>query len=212
MKYSIFFTLFFIIFIGKTYSQDIIVKKNGDEIKVKVIEITKTFVKYKKHSNLTGPIYNIEKNDIFMIKYQNGEKDIFETTKTYQIKDTMKLDMDGGYFIGNKSIKKKEFKRILFTNPKAKKMYKNANLVIATGAISEFFCSLMIFSPSRTVLSEKENLALGIITTLSGIYLTFEGVRLKKKAVKIYNDNINNNKFNISLNLSLNKVGVVINF
>lgn len=208
-----FITLAFIIFFfGKNYSQDIIIKRNGDEIKAKVIEITNTLVKYKKHSNLSGPIYNIEKKNILMIRYQNGEKDIFETTKTKQIANTMKLDMDGGYFKGNTPISKKEFKKILFTNPKAKKMFKSANLVIATGALSEFAGLLMITpQPHTNKKSNANEIVFGAILTLSGIYSIFEGAKLKKKAVKIYNDNINN-KLNISLNLGFNKVGVVINF
>lgn len=59
------------------FSQDILTKKNGDEIQVKVLEITNTDVKYKKWSNQDGPSYTLPKSDVFMIKYKNGEKDVF---------------------------------------------------------------------------------------------------------------------------------------
>ena len=59
------------------FSQDIIVKKNGDEIESKVLEITLEVVKYKKYDNLEGPTISILKTEIFMIKYENGTKDVF---------------------------------------------------------------------------------------------------------------------------------------
>ncbi len=52
-------------------------KKNGDEIKSKVIEVGTSEVKYRKFESPTGPIYVIKKLDIFMIKYEDGTKDVF---------------------------------------------------------------------------------------------------------------------------------------
>lgn len=57
--------------------QDIIMKKNGDEIKVKVDEVLPDGIKYHKYENLDGPVYTMPKSDIFMIKYENGSKDVF---------------------------------------------------------------------------------------------------------------------------------------
>jgi len=58
------------------YSQDIIIKMNGDEIEAKIIEINTTEIKYKKHSLPDGPLYVILKKEVFMIKYSNGEKEV----------------------------------------------------------------------------------------------------------------------------------------
>ncbi len=57
-------------------AQDIILKKNADEIQAKVLKVTETEIEYKKWENLDGPIYIIPANEIFIIKYQNGSKDI----------------------------------------------------------------------------------------------------------------------------------------
>lgn len=63
-------------------AQDIITNKNGDEIKSKVLEVSQSEIKYKKIGNPSGPTYSIPKSDVFMIKYENGEKDVFgENTK-----------------------------------------------------------------------------------------------------------------------------------
>jgi hypothetical protein len=61
-------------------AQDIITKKNGDEIKAKVTEVGTTEVKYKLFVNANGPTYVLSKSEIFMIKYENGDKDIFQET------------------------------------------------------------------------------------------------------------------------------------
>lgn len=58
-------------------AQDVIFKQDGSEIKAEVTEIGSTEIKYKKFENLSGPVYTILKNDVFMIKYKNGTKDVF---------------------------------------------------------------------------------------------------------------------------------------
>jgi hypothetical protein len=60
-------------------AQDVIVKKNTDEIECKVVEIEEGNLKYRKFSSLDGPIYNISTDDIFMVKFENGEKEVFTT-------------------------------------------------------------------------------------------------------------------------------------
>lgn len=58
-------------------AQDVIVKQNGDEIQCKLLEVGTESIKYKRWSNLNGPTFVEERDDIFMIKYENGEKDVF---------------------------------------------------------------------------------------------------------------------------------------
>lgn len=76
-------TLFCLLcFIGvgmSAYSQDVIVKKDGEEIKSKVMEVSGDEIKYKMWDYQDGPVYRIPASEIFMIKYQNGKKDIMST-------------------------------------------------------------------------------------------------------------------------------------
>lgn len=65
---------------------DIIVSKDGDEILGIVTEIGLDEIKYKKCNNLDGPIFSIKKVDVFMIKYRNGNKDIFKTENYFESK------------------------------------------------------------------------------------------------------------------------------
>jgi hypothetical protein len=76
-----------------SFSQDIITKKNGDEIKAKVTEITGTEVKYKKFEYQTGPTYTVDKSEIFMVKYENGSKDILNDISTNATVNTSASDL-----------------------------------------------------------------------------------------------------------------------
>ena len=58
------------------FSQDVMVLKNSDEIKAKVIEINDLTILYKKWENLTGPNYNIKKEEVLFIRYENGTKEV----------------------------------------------------------------------------------------------------------------------------------------
>ncbi len=57
-------------------AQDNIILRNGQEIKAKVEEVGVTEIKYRKTDNLTGPLYAIDKREVFLIQYQNGTKDV----------------------------------------------------------------------------------------------------------------------------------------
>lgn len=58
-------------------AQDIIYKMSGDEIKAKVVEITLTDIGYKLIDSLYAIPRTIPKQDVFMIKYANGAKELF---------------------------------------------------------------------------------------------------------------------------------------
>lgn len=92
MKYIIFSAVALFATIISSNAQDLIFKKNGDEIKGKVVEITNTEVKYRKFENLTGAIYSFNLSEIFLIRYENGTKDVFgETTSPSKKAETEPL-------------------------------------------------------------------------------------------------------------------------
>ena len=75
-------TTMFLFSLCLLHCQDIIVKTNGDEIQAKVTEVNINDIKYYKFGFTDGPIYTIDKNLVFMIKYANGAKDVFQKTTT----------------------------------------------------------------------------------------------------------------------------------
>jgi hypothetical protein len=63
------------------FTQDIIYRTSGTEIKCKVEEVSESAVKYHLYDNLLGPLHSISGKSIFMIKFENGDKDVFEYDK-----------------------------------------------------------------------------------------------------------------------------------
>ena len=92
------------------FSQDILVRKNGDAENVKVLEVSPAEVKYKKSSNLNGPIFTEKRTDIYSIKYENGEVQSFNTSEKQNLKlssassaynEVKKFNHEIDLFIGN---------------------------------------------------------------------------------------------------------------
>src|SRR5688500_6670041 len=59
-------------------AQDLIILKNGDEVLAKVFEVTPSEIKYRRFDNPDGPLYTMEKSEVFLVKYENGTKDVFD--------------------------------------------------------------------------------------------------------------------------------------
>jgi hypothetical protein len=64
---------------SRTYLDDCdtLVLRNEGEIKARVFLVTDTEIKYKFCNNLGGAMLVIAKNDVAMIKYSNGRRDVF---------------------------------------------------------------------------------------------------------------------------------------
>jgi hypothetical protein len=56
-----------------TFAQDIIIKKDGEELKTKVVEVSDTLIKYKKFDDPEFFTFIIAKKDVKSIKYENGK-------------------------------------------------------------------------------------------------------------------------------------------
>ena len=69
--------LFCFSFINSNHAQDKILFVNGTEILSKVKEINNTEIKYKLFDNQDGPTIITLKKNIFIIKYENGTKEVF---------------------------------------------------------------------------------------------------------------------------------------
>lgn len=82
MKITILFTgLLF--YSAISFSQDTIITKMGEEIKVKVKEVTESTVSYYKFDNLSGPLHTKSLAEIFQIKYENGSVETYNRNATF---------------------------------------------------------------------------------------------------------------------------------
>ncbi|MBO6060417.1 MAG: hypothetical protein J6P67_09790 [Bacteroidaceae bacterium] len=61
-------------------AQDIIITKKGEEIQAKILEVSPRTVTFKRFNNPDGPNFVLNTSDIIMVRYENGDKDIFDDT------------------------------------------------------------------------------------------------------------------------------------
>ncbi|MCQ2188529.1 MAG: hypothetical protein MJZ00_01240 [Paludibacteraceae bacterium] len=66
--------------IASTLAQDVIVKRDGEEIQCKILEVSTNKVKYKQWKNQSGPTFVEKKSDVLMLKYENGQKEVMNFT------------------------------------------------------------------------------------------------------------------------------------
>ena len=85
-------SLFLLMMLSTTVlnAQDVIVKTDGSTIICKVIEVGTSEVKYKKYSNLDGPLYTITSENIQNINFENGEKEIINDSELTDSKTSSK--------------------------------------------------------------------------------------------------------------------------
>lgn len=70
-------------FMKISYAQDVIIKNDNSTIECKVLKISNSEIEYKKWTNLDGPIYTIDVEDVIRIDYQNGESENFNDCVLY---------------------------------------------------------------------------------------------------------------------------------
>jgi hypothetical protein len=68
---------------GAAHAQDTLVQRNGEELAVKVLEITPAEVKYRRTDNPEGPVISAWRSDVFMVRYANGTKEVFNSVPAY---------------------------------------------------------------------------------------------------------------------------------
>ena len=58
-------------------AQDTIITIDGEEISATIVEVRLNEIAYKKENNPTGPLYIIPHQQVYMVQYANGTKEIF---------------------------------------------------------------------------------------------------------------------------------------
>ncbi len=203
------------------YSQDIITKQNGDEIKAKVIEITSAEIKYKRFENINGPIYSMNLKEVFMIKYENGVKDVFtekniSSNQNSEIRSDFIILKSGKAYQGDNLLTKQEFSDKMATNPNANNLFEYGKTLGTVGKIFAypsafvfgFTLGLSIFSWSST-----KGVLLGVSGAgiIGGIIFASIGDSKITQAINIYNS-ANQVGLKIQLKFNENGIGVALKF
>jgi hypothetical protein len=228
MKKLIIVILFLIGMLNHASGQDIITLKNGEEIKSKVIDNGSNVIRYVKFESQSGPIFALEKTDIFMIKYENGTKDVFDyqpitpAVKSWQ-NELDSTAVEGKLTFYKKSVMKEkrilmpyEVKTIMNSNRAALKRYKGGRAfntlgiiffaiggVDAVGAISN-----AAHGYNATVPFVAAGIEIGI-----GVLFNSISIRKTQSSVIIYNLGLKKkNSTNLDLGLNRDGLGLCFNF
>ena len=74
MKKLLLFSFFFALFIKINAQKDQVTLKTGETLTVKITEVTPSQIKFLK--TLDGPVYSMNKSEVFMILYEGGRKEL----------------------------------------------------------------------------------------------------------------------------------------
>ena len=77
MKKLLFLVMAFFLSLATISAQDLISKRNGDDIKAKVIETDNSSIKYRLAEEPDGVVYSIPKSEVLEIHYASGRNEVF---------------------------------------------------------------------------------------------------------------------------------------
>ena len=72
------------------FAQDVIVTKDSKKIDAKILEVSKSEIKYKEADNLEGPTFVLEVDDINSIIYSNGKVVLYNDQQS--VKNTIQQE------------------------------------------------------------------------------------------------------------------------
>ena len=81
MKQKILFCTLAVLTALFTFAQDIIITNDARKINAKILEVSKSEIRYKEKDNIDGPTFIMSINDINSIIYANGKVVIFDHQK-----------------------------------------------------------------------------------------------------------------------------------
>ena len=191
------------------FAQDIITKKDGTDIKAKVLEVGQTEVSYKRFSNPDGPNYTIAIDDILMITFENGDRDMFnsESKKSSMPQGLMTYNSwSGKISVGGETIENDLLDR--YFTPEDMKMYKTGKTMDIIGGIIGIAGAIPFGYGAGYVLgwnlgggvkegeyaqsynSAKKIMAVGGVALAVGLLISLPGEAKMKKAINNYNQSL----------------------
>jgi hypothetical protein len=198
------FTLLLLLLFNILMAQDYILKRNGDEIYGNVFEVTSTEIKYT--DSLTAHITRIlNVSDVFMIRYRNGVKELFQLAPAIQEIPTTKRTLEnepilklGGYdyrvdgivneYKGTFSYLKSQ------NNEEVTALLKKARISGTTGnllgfsSIPVFMCALALIDYSHPA---------SMLSLMTGVGLNVGNIVLKVKRKKHFDNAVD--KYNSTI-------------
>lgn len=213
---KIFMFVFAMMTVMPLLAQDVIITKAGDEIQAKVLMVRDDVIEYNEWSNQEGPAMSIKVADVFMIRYQNGEKDVFAFSEEELANDNDNLI----YYDKTKNVRYKgspvnwfDAGNILKDIPEAMQKYSSGKTMVVIGDILSFAGGLTIGWGLGGLLAGKKDLwkvsVAGFGVLMVGLPISFSGQKNIFKSFDIYNESVKKNKETAYWSFGISETGGV---
>ena len=201
------------------FSQDTIVKNNGEYIECTVLDVNFTFVKCSKFNSQEETIYRIVTDDILKIVYMNGETTIFIDVDD---DSNVHLSTKNGFFstgiyVGDKKLNPIQVRQLYDGTDEALSKYNSGRTFSTIGNVialpSAFIMGYQLGKSIGGGEVNKDALAISGICTATGMIFILVGDGLIKKSVKIYNSEINSeNSVQLNMGFTTSGIGLCLSF
>lgn len=197
-----------------TYAQDVITTRTGEEIQSKVLKVNDAVVEYKEWSNQDGPTLTMNVSDIFMIKYQNGESDMFQPTTEENVSEIDSLiyyDKTKQIQFNGSTLKWTDAGEILKVNSEAYKVYSSGKSMAIVGEVLSYGGGFALgWGLGGYLAGNKNALKIGAVGTgvlLVALPLSIIGQKKVFSSFDIYNEAVTKSKKETSLSLGISEFG-----
>ena len=221
IRKPLFFTILIVICCSSVLqAQDIITLKDGYKIQAKVLEIGDQIIKYKKFDNQEGPTYDIQKSDVFSIKYEDGTKYVFSTStgEVHHVSSNPNLTYNHGVRQNGTKIRPEQVRQTMSRNSKALQKYNSGRGFFVVGGVIGYPCAALFGWDLVSRLFGKGNnvlLGVGLAGTVIGSVMMSVGEGQMRKSVSLYNSSLTHGTTTYNLSFGITKsggVGFALNF
>ena len=220
-KNLFFAALAFICCSNALQAQDIITLKDGYEIQAKVLEIEDQIIKYKEFDNQDGPTHDIQKSDVFSIKYEDGTKYVFSmgnTKDVHHVSSAPNLIYNHGVRQNGTKVRPEQVRQTMSRNSKALDKYCSGRSFFVLGGVIGYPCAVLLGWDLGSRIFGKGNavcFGIGLAGTVIGSVMMSIGESQMRKSVSLYNSSLMHGTAAYNLNFGITNsggVGFTLNF
>lgn len=219
------------------FAQDIIVTKDAKKIEAKILEVSKTEIKYKELDNLEGPTFVLETKEISSVVYANGKVELYnqnaegnkqevekhevvvnKNDDTKQETDGRIYREDGEYYYKGTYISSREVVRILVReNSAAYSEWKKASGMLIGGSVCTGIAGGLAVGGIIPLVRGQYGLCIGLecaalVPLGIGLGLTLGSSAHYTKAIDIYNSKFDHAAVQFKWHVAPTEVGLAIAF
>lgn len=237
---SVTLVLFANLFNLSVFGQDVILLRTGDEIQSIVTEVDVHVIRYRKYENPEGPLYTIEKSKVFLIKYANGTKDVFneitpgpvipdpqvappeQPVSDSQLKTPVLLEYRRGVRQNGKVLNSAEVRAVYTNHQEPLNLYSSGEGFKIIGSLCQWSVigvgiytaikARPLVPPESELVAKRGLITMGGLTAAWLVFANIGNAQIRK-SVNIYNESIlHPEPVGFEFRLGPNQIGLAMRF